>query len=77
MRNHVKLCKMHLITHNFAPPGIMLNYVKLGLKDVNHVKSYTNPIDSSHIYGNREPAHSPAFSYSFIIFVQITTNTNI
>jgi outer membrane receptor protein involved in Fe transport len=33
----------------------------------NYVNSYTNPIDPSHIYGDREPAHSPAFSYSFII----------
>jgi len=33
----------------------------------NYVKSYINPIDPSHLYGDREPAHSPAFSYSFII----------
>ena len=33
----------------------------------NHVKSYTNPINPSYVYGNREPAHSPAFSYSFVI----------
>ena len=33
----------------------------------NHVESYQNPLDPNQKYGNREPAHSPAFSYNITL----------
>ena len=33
----------------------------------NHVNSYQNPLNPTQNYGDRAPAHSPAFNYSFIV----------
>ena len=41
----------------------MLN-TTIGLLN-NYVEPYQNPLDENQLYGDREPAHSPEYTYSF------------